>query len=536
TAAQWAEQHGDLDQALRYHLRQLDRAPATGFARRHLPGLIARGQISRHRSWVAQFPNEWIEADAELLLCRAEAEVFGIEPQQALRDLDEVERLVGHGGSTIAAGRVELRRAMATFFAGDYQTCLDNAARSLDLIGEREPELSAVAHLYRGVVYSFRDDRDTASQELNLAATQAERGGNHYAALSARMSLGALAIHAGDLDQASYRFEAIEAMATTITTTGPEFPLRGAADVGLGLVSFERLDLNDASTRFRRGLHQLRATTAIDYTLVGYCRWADTATLTGNSSEATEILSEATDYVEHFAGNAPPHMTRALATAEVRTHLARGDLERAREIERRAHATPDQRRGELLHPTFELCVLSVRLHLAAGDLDAAKAEARKLGLPDANDVGLEIERAVIATELALASADPDRAHTFLTKALTLADPGRLTRPFAEAGGEVQKMAIDQNPSWAPLLAASGASRQAANTSGQRPQPLVVPLTARELEVLSEIVDGRTNAEIAERLYISVGTTKRHIANIFTKLDVSHRTEAAAHARRLGIIT
>ncbi|MGI9611521.1 MAG: hypothetical protein ACR2QO_01340, partial [Acidimicrobiales bacterium] len=213
TAAQWAEQHGDLDQALRYHLRRLDRASATGFARRHLPGLIARGQISRHRSWVAQFPNEWIEADAELLLCRAEAEVFGIEPQQALRDLDEVERLVGQGASTIAAGRVELRRAMASFFAGDYEACLDNTARSLGLIGEREPELSAVAHLYRGVVRSIRDDRHTAQEELTLAATQAERGGNHYAALSARMSLGALAIHAGDLDQAGHRFEAIEAMA-----------------------------------------------------------------------------------------------------------------------------------------------------------------------------------------------------------------------------------------------------------------------------------------------------------------------------------
>lgn len=54
------------------------------------------------------------------------------------------------------------------------------------------------------------------------------------------------------------------------------------------------------------------------------------------------------------------------------------------------------------------------------------------------------------------------------------------------------------------------------------------LTPRELEVLELIGEELTNQEIADRLYIEVGTVKNHVHNILQKLDVSSRTDAAAH--------
>lgn len=68
-----------------------------------------------------------------------------------------------------------------------------------------------------------------------------------------------------------------------------------------------------------------------------------------------------------------------------------------------------------------------------------------------------------------------------------------------------------------------------------PQPLVDPLSERELEVLGLVAAGLTNREIAHRLFITVGTVKRHINNIYGKLEARHRAEAVARARDLGLL-
>jgi len=61
------------------------------------------------------------------------------------------------------------------------------------------------------------------------------------------------------------------------------------------------------------------------------------------------------------------------------------------------------------------------------------------------------------------------------------------------------------------------------------------LTPREQEVLTGIVAGRSNSEIATILYISEGTVKAHINRILGKLQVTHRTQAATTALRRGLV-
>ncbi len=62
-----------------------------------------------------------------------------------------------------------------------------------------------------------------------------------------------------------------------------------------------------------------------------------------------------------------------------------------------------------------------------------------------------------------------------------------------------------------------------------------PLTERELEILDLIVAGCSNADIAEKLYITVGTVKTHVRNILNKLCVDDRTQAAVRALRSGLV-
>jgi DNA-binding NarL/FixJ family response regulator len=56
-----------------------------------------------------------------------------------------------------------------------------------------------------------------------------------------------------------------------------------------------------------------------------------------------------------------------------------------------------------------------------------------------------------------------------------------------------------------------------------------PLTAREEEILVRVARGRTNAEIADELYISLSTTKTHLASLMAKLDARNRVELAMWA-------
>ncbi|MCP4360909.1 MAG: hypothetical protein GY796_23115 [Chloroflexi bacterium] len=67
------------------------------------------------------------------------------------------------------------------------------------------------------------------------------------------------------------------------------------------------------------------------------------------------------------------------------------------------------------------------------------------------------------------------------------------------------------------------------------QALIDPLTNRELEVLHLIAGGLTNRQIAEQLIISKGTVKYYTSVIYSKLQVSNRTQAVAHARELGML-
>ncbi len=63
-----------------------------------------------------------------------------------------------------------------------------------------------------------------------------------------------------------------------------------------------------------------------------------------------------------------------------------------------------------------------------------------------------------------------------------------------------------------------------------------PLTTRELEILECIVSGCSNAQIAEKLFVTVGTVKTHVRNILNKLGASDRTQAAVRALRSGLIS
>jgi DNA-binding NarL/FixJ family response regulator len=94
----------------------------------------------------------------------------------------------------------------------------------------------------------------------------------------------------------------------------------------------------------------------------------------------------------------------------------------------------------------------------------------------------------------------------------------------------------QNPS-KPEVRLVDSKSLALNSDSLENEEIIDPytLTERELEVLQLIVEGCSNALIAERLYITVGTVKTHVRNILNKLCADDRTQAAVRALRSGLV-
>ena len=110
----------------------------------------------------------------------------------------------------------------------------------------------------------------------------------------------------------------------------------------------------------------------------------------------------------------------------------------------------------------------------------------------------------------------------------------------DAGPELLVQAIHAAANGDALIAPSVTARLLATFShpraGRPPAQPVQPLTEREEQVLVTVARGRTNAEIADELHISLSTVKAHLASLMTKLAARNRVELAMWAYETNRIT
>jgi len=244
-----------------------------------------------------------------------------------------------------------------------------------------------------------------------------------------------------------------------------------------------------------------------------------------------------------------PWLPGQLSIWQVRRLLASGELEAASNLgeEVGLHIQegyePPTEIG--FHALF-LHIASTRILMAQGRLDQAIALLQHLART-AEGTGRISSLIEIRILLALAyqsSGDLEQALKTLAQALKMAEPYGFVRIFVDEGPAAAKLLyeslnrgvapayvqrlLDSYPTSEPEAAHS--SKTEADQSG-----LFEPLSDRELEVLQLIAKGLTNQQIASKLFLSIHTVKAHTRNIYGKLGVNNRTEAAARARTLGIL-
>jgi LuxR family maltose regulon positive regulatory protein len=167
--------------------------------------------------------------------------------------------------------------------------------------------------------------------------------------------------------------------------------------------------------------------------------------------------------------------------------------------------------------------------LAIGMLPAAESTGK---------VEARIELLILQALAFQAKQEIRQALKALEHALALAQPEGYLRKFIDEGeqmAELLRHAGSQGiyPRYVATLL-SEFDRIPCKAALAR-QPLIEPLSERELEVLRLIAAGLSNLEIAQKLIVAGGTVKAHTASIYRKLDVNSRTEAVARARELNIL-
>jgi LuxR family maltose regulon positive regulatory protein len=253
----------------------------------------------------------------------------------------------------------------------------------------------------------------------------------------------------------------------------------------------------------------------------------------GRLGEARTALHEAKHLSQHVTlFPAFPFLLRA---TQAQLWLKEGNLPRATQW---ADELTAGTRGTLdMKETLALA----QVHLAVGRPVAALNTVRDLlGVARAQGLVSWLIRGLAVKALANhARGHKTQALNALAEAVTLAEPEGYARSF-----------IDLGPAMVPLLqevAAQGIVPEYVarllsafdhtddDTTVPPAQPLVEPLSARELEVLALVAEGLSNREVGRRLHIAESTVKSHLNTIYGKLAVQNRTQAAAKARSLNLL-
>ena len=168
-----------------------------------------------------------------------------------------------------------------------------------------------------------------------------------------------------------------------------------------------------------------------------------------------------------------------------------------------------------------------------------------------------IEMLVLQTLAQVAAGNQGEAIKALEKALVSGQPESFVRTFIDEGEPLSKLLLEllkqKGKKWESekpeLLRYVVRLKELFAPSGSVPtakMPDVAgealpwwysedPLSERELEVLQHVARGLSNQEIADKLFLSAGTVKRHMSNIYQKLDVHSRTQALERARTLKVL-
>jgi LuxR family maltose regulon positive regulatory protein len=378
--------------------------------------------------------------------------------------------------------------------------------------------LEAWVRLDRGLALIDEGDRAAARHELATADQLAREQGLDYLVMHGLAALGA--VSALDGDYAGMETACTEALAMADRGSWQTSPWLSAGHAMVGLARLMHLDPGAAveiseqvaeaespAVRFMAGVVAGAAQFDQGHRVAGLRKLGSVRRELGAAAVPRPLAAIAA-LIEH-------HCTMLLAEYPL-----------AREITEWAATHSGI--------TAESHLMVARTAFARGEGTTAERALRE-ALADASPCQVrmtQIECRLLEAAVSIHAGRRTQARSALSKALSLAEPGAIIRPFAHADHAVRALLLDQIGGFGDSDAfACRVRRVLAEVDGGCANGV---LTEREHAVLARLTSPQPLDEVASDLLVSVNTVKTHVRAIYAKLGVNNRRAAVVAARELGL--
>ena len=525
-----------------------------------VPMITVESKVSTLLKWLAKLPDELITTRPWLCVTLAGARMAAgrledVEP--LLRSAEEILSVAeGEKDDEPFADQAKIRSVILALRASasaqgeiDIYGNLDHLREAFEQLPDDETFARSPIALNLGLAYAMRGEMDTASHFLNETLKLGQSTGNSYIAL---ISIGCLAEIQGKMGLLHQAAETNRhAIRLGAEWSDGEEPLSASsyAHISLAQILYQWNELEEASQHFTLGIQlseQCGTALIVQFFYPGLA-------LMEEFQSKTNSISELGDMAKRISSTSHNALLSRLWDAwQARLSLAHGDIEATQrwaachEIDLSTQEPPD------LWQEFSYLTL-VRLYIArdkAEEIDELLEKMRQKAQSEGR-LGSVIEILVLQSISLKTQGKTDQALKKLEQVLSLAQPEGYVRVFLDEGRPIKELLLQAAsrgiaPEFvskllgsfedSPLIFRDQPVKAGTEASPTTPHPKPTDvLSARELEILQLMATGATSKEIASELIVSVGTVKKHIINIYVKLDVHKRTMAVTKAQELGLL-
>ena len=521
------------------------------------------GHFTSISSWSASLPEEMVRTRPRLALIHAASALASDDNLQAARTLtswaeDAIEAIevgpafdasddvggtvVGFEGLEALKGELLALKVMHSARKLPPEEVAEIAGQALDLLPQ-EHRFRGILKMVGAGIRMERGDVKSALPSLERIIDEARRAQDPLRLAAVLTHRGQVNVGIGRLEDGVLSFE--EALVAAQRTSSEANLMMCGPHTGLAEILLERADIAGATGHATKALEYAGKSPTRSPVLYALTTGAQVLLAAGDRKAALERLEEAQEFVR---GSSDSRFVSFLSSVKLKIHCWSGDLEAASDVVLARGLSPDV---AVDSANEEEMTAYARYLVALADYgDAAKVLAKVLSIVRS---GERVQHEVHALALQALAHEllEERAHALesLGRATMLGEPGRFNRTFT---GEVPALtgllrtladAVQRDngpaeagsPSYLAYLLRDTEVTPESRSDQTAAAGLSEPLTRREVEVLRLIAGGMRNQEVADQLFISLSTVKRHIANAYGKLDVTHRTEAVARANELNLL-